>query len=127
MDEHPNVAVVRDLIAAFNDMDVSRIKARLAPDVTWHMIGVETVEGVEALESLMGSAGGDFNIQTELHDVVGNDEHVVALVSATANVDGQTFDYRTAEIYHVADGKVTERWAFSDDTEAINRFFGQFE
>ena len=127
MGEHPNVAAVRDLMAAFNDMDVSRIKARLAPDVTWHMIGVETVEGVEALESLLGSAGDDFKIQTEVHDVVGNDEHVVALVSATANVGGQTFDYRTAEIYHVADGRVTERWAFSDDTEAINTFFGQFE
>jgi hypothetical protein len=22
------------------------------------------------------------------------------------------------------DGKVTERWAFSDDTERINKFFG---
>jgi ketosteroid isomerase-like protein len=31
--------------------------------------------------------------------------------------------YRTAEIYHVADGKVTARWAFSDDTAAINEFF----
>jgi hypothetical protein len=24
------------------------------------------------------------------------------------------------------DGKITERWAFSDDTQAINEFFGQF-
>jgi hypothetical protein len=29
-----------------------------------------------------------------------------------------------AEIYHVRDGKISARWAFSDDTEAINRFFG---
>ena len=127
MGEHPNVAAVRDLLAGLNDMDVSRIKARLAPDVTWHMIGVETVEGVEALESLMGSAGDDIKKQNEVHDVVRNHDQVVALVSATPNDGGQTFDYRTAEIYHVADGRVTERWAFSDDTEAINTFFGQFE
>ena len=126
MGEHPNVAVVRDLMAAMNDMDANRIKAALAPDVTWHMIGVETAEGVDALEAMMGSAGEDFRIEGELHDVVGNDEHVVALVTATANVGGQTFQYRTAEIFHVDDGKITERWAFSDDTEAINRFFGQF-
>jgi len=31
--------------------------------------------------------------------------------------------YRTAEIYHIRDGKVTARWAFSDDTAAINEFF----
>jgi hypothetical protein len=24
----------------------------------------------------------------------------------------------------VKDGKITARWAFSDDTDAINRFFG---
>jgi hypothetical protein len=28
---------------------------------------------------------------------------------------------------HVADGKITERWAFSDDTQAITDFFSQFE
>jgi ketosteroid isomerase-like protein len=35
----------------------------------------------------------------------------------------QSLTYRTAEILHMKDGKITERWAFSDDTEAINRFF----
>ena len=60
---------------------------------------------------------------TTLHDVVANDEHVIALVNATATKDGKTFKYRTAEIHHVKDGKITERWAFSDDTDAINKFF----
>jgi hypothetical protein len=32
--------------------------------------------------------------------------------------------YRTAEILHMKDGKVTEHWAFSDDTAAITDFFG---
>ncbi len=36
---------------------------------------------------------------------------------------GQTLTYRTAEIYHIRDGRVTERWAFSDDTAAITAFF----
>ena len=27
--------------------------------------------------------------------------------------------YRTAEIRHANDGKITEPWAFADDTEAI--------
>jgi ketosteroid isomerase-like protein len=46
-------------------------------------------------------------------------------VTATAKrADGQSLTYKVAEIYHVKDGKITARWAFSDDTEAINRFFG---
>jgi len=37
--------------------------------------------------------------------------------------DGQTFDYKVAEIYHMKDGKITARWAFSDDTAKIIEFF----
>ncbi len=48
---------------------------------------------------------------------------MVALVNATVERDGRTLNYRTAEIYHVRDGKITHRWAFSDDTAAINEFF----
>jgi ketosteroid isomerase-like protein len=55
---------------------------------------------------------------------VANDEHAVQLVTATARMGDRTLVYRTAEIYHMKDGKVTERWAFSDDTDRINRFFG---
>ena len=35
----------------------------------------------------------------------------------------KSMTYRTAEIMHVRDGKVTARWAFSDDTDRINKFF----
>jgi ketosteroid isomerase-like protein len=59
----------------------------------------------------------------DLHDVIANDEHMVALVNTTVERGGKTFSYRTAEIYHVKDGKITHRWAFSDDTAAINAFF----
>ena len=38
--------------------------------------------------------------------------------------NGESLTYKVIEIYHVKDGKITARWAFSDDTEAINRFFG---
>lgn len=126
MAEHPNVTVVRELMAAFNEGDDERIRARMADDVKWHMIGGETTEGLEALAGAMSAMDDDFSIETEVHDIVGNDEHVVALVQATVRAGDQEFSYRTAEIAHVEDGKVTERWAFSDDTAAINEFFGQF-
>ena len=126
MEEHPNVVAVRALFEAFDTMDVATIQASMAEDVKWHMIGGETVVGLEALAEMMSTSEADFRIETEVHDIVGNEEHVVALVNATAIAGDQTFSYRTAEIAHVKDGKVTERWAFSDDTEAINRFFSQF-
>ena len=126
MAEHPNVTVVRELMEAFNAGDDDRIRARMADDVKWHMIGGETLVGLEALAGAMSAMDDDFSIETDVHDIVGNDEHVVALVQATVRAGEQEFSYRTAEIAHVEDGKVTERWAFSDDTEAINEFFGHF-
>ena len=40
-----------------------------------------------------------------------------------ATIDKLSLTYRTAEIMHIRDGKVTARWAFSDDTDRINKFF----
>ena len=71
----------------------------------------------------MYGALSDVEIHADLHDVIADDEHLVALVNATATRNGKTLNYRTAEIHHVKDGMVTHRWAFSDDTEAIVKFF----
>ena len=54
---------------------------------------------------------------------MGSDQHAVVLVDATATRGGRTLRYRTAEIPHIKDGKITERWAFSDDSAAITAFF----
>ena len=62
----------------------------------------------------------------DVHDVLATDEHVVGLVTATVRVGDDEFSYRTAEISHVVEGKVVERWAFSDDTQAIVDFFARF-
>ena len=126
MGDHPNVEAMRDLLDAFNAGDEEQIRAHMAEDVKWHMIGGDTVVGVDALAEAMGTGGdADFSIEAEVHDVVGNDTHVIALVNAKATAGGQTFEYRTAEIAHMKDGRITERWAFSDDTGAINDFFAQ--
>lgn len=94
----------------------------LADDVVWHTIGGETMHGADAVASSMsGMEGVEF--EGNLHDVVGNDDHVVGLIEAHVKTGDQEFSYRTAEIMHVVDGKVTERRAFSDDTQAIIDFF----
>ncbi len=122
MAEHPNAAMARAALDGLNRGDFEAMGAALADDVVWHEIGVaEPKRGKASLMAAGGSA--DYEVKATLHDVVANDEHVVALVNATATRGGKTFEYRTAEIMHVRDGKVTERWAFSDDTAAIVDFF----
>ena len=55
--------------------------------------------------------------------MVANDGHAIALLETTFQKGDENFTYRTAEIYHIRDGKISARWAFAEDTEAINRFF----
>ncbi len=126
MADHPNASIIR---AAAEEMartgDMTSQMGLLADDVVWHEIGSdEPVRGKQALMERYSQMPAGGSIQVDTHDVVANDEHCVALVTATATMDGQTLTYRTTEIYHMRDGKITERWAFSDDTERINRFFG---
>ncbi len=125
MAEHPNAAVIRRAIDAMNSGDNDGVVAVLAPDVEWHEIGAdEPIRGVDALAERYAAGMADFSISSTLHDVIANDEHVVALVNAEADRNGKHLSYRTAEIFHVRDGKIIARWAFSDDTAAINAFFG---
>ncbi len=124
MAEHPNAALIRRSIEAMNANDFAYLDSIMADDVVWHMIGApEPIRGKEAMSSNMGGDRG-FEISASLHDVTASDDHVVALVNAHAVRDGKTLDYNTAEIFHVTNGKVTERWAFSDDTARITEFFG---
>ena len=125
MDEHPNAKLVRSMMDDLNSGDVQGMADMLADDVVWHEIGnPEPVRGKEALAArFTGPSAPDYEIKGELHDVVANDDHTIALVNATAKWGGKTFNYRTAEIMHIRNGKIAERWAFSDDTAAINEFF----
>jgi ketosteroid isomerase-like protein len=124
MDEHPNAKLVREMI----DDPVKTEVAFVTDDVEWNFIGpIPPLHSKAELEARYsrGSNGPAFEqIDQKTHDVIANDTHAVALLETTFRKGDETFTYRTAEIYHVRDGKISARWAFSDDTEAINRFFG---
>ncbi len=120
-----NARVARELSDAFDQRDMQRLDDLIADDVVWHEIGrSEPRVGKEALRAMAaGGPGVDFEITGEAHDILASDDHAITLVNATATRGDRTFKYRTAEIYHIRDGKVIERWAFSDDTAAIAAFF----
>jgi ketosteroid isomerase-like protein len=124
-DEHPNLALFREIQQKMQAGGIRAMADYMADDVVWHEIGrAEPIRGKEALAARYAESGdwvGDLSFET--HATLADDEHVVELVTATVTRDGEPFVYRTCEIYHVRDGKITERWAFSDDTERINRFF----
>jgi uncharacterized protein len=126
MADHPNAAKIR---AAAEEIertgDVMKSFDMVDNDVVWHEIGRdEPIRGKQALMERFSGMPEGASIKTDTHDVLANDEHTIQLVTATATMGDKELVYRTAEIYHMRDGKITERWAFSDDTERIKEFFG---
>jgi ketosteroid isomerase-like protein len=126
MAEHPNAAAVRRLSEAFESGDMATIAAvgeeLMADDVVWHEIGrAEPRRGKAELRAAMGEV--DYAITGKTHDIIANDDHAIILADATGTRGGKTLHYRVAEIYHIRKGKISERWAFSDDTAAITAFF----
>ncbi len=122
--DHPNAKLVREGLEAFDRGDMETYADSVSDDVVWHQIGAPTLRGKQALAESMPGGDVDWQISAKVHDVVANDEHAIALVEAHATRgDGRTLDYRTAEIMHLRDGKLVERWAFSDDTQKIIDFF----
>ena len=124
MSRQENASVAQQITDAFDSMDMARLDALLADDVVWHEIGSsEPRRGKAAMRAAAPGGGVDYEITGKLHDIVASDDHAIALVEATAKRGGKTLTYRTAEIYHIRNGQVVERWAFSDDTAAITAFF----
>ncbi len=131
MADHPNVALVRRAVQAMTEQDMSKaeeemaiVDAFMADDIIWHEIGrAEPRRGKDQLRAAMMDGARDWSIAYEVHDVMANDDHAIVLGTATATRGDRTLRYKTAEVFHIRDGKAVERWAFSDDTAAIAAFF----
>lgn len=125
MADHPNVDLVRRGYDAFATGDMDTMTELFAEDVVWHLPGNNPLsgdyKGRDEVFSLFARTAQETagSMKFELHDVVANDEHAVALVRASAERSGKRLDGEPqAHVFHVRDGKVTEFWGFGDTTKA---------
>jgi hypothetical protein len=65
--------------------------------------------------------GGTFSF--ELHDVLANDEHAVALVTVRGERAGKQLNDNMVQISHLRDGKAYEVWNPATDQYAQDEFW----
>jgi uncharacterized protein len=65
---------------------------------------------------------GSFHL--DLHAVLADDEHGVALVVGTASRGGKSLTTNEAHVFHLRDGRVTEFWDASTDQAAFDDLIG---
>lgn len=130
MDEHPHVAIARNAMESFNKGDMDGFTATLADDVVWHAPGHNRFSGEfrgkEAnLARFKAQAESGIHISfDDLHDVVGNDEHVVALLTFRAASGDDVVVTPSVFVMHVRDGKLVEFWAMNERQAEIDALIG---
>jgi ketosteroid isomerase-like protein len=130
MAEHPNVARIRDGYAAFAKSDFAALNDLFAEDLLWHVGGRNQLSGDylgrEAVfgffSKLMQVTEGSFHV--DVHAVLADDQHGVAMVLATASRGGQSIQVKNADVAHLRDGKVVEFWISSTDQYAFDELIG---
>jgi ketosteroid isomerase-like protein len=60
--------------------------------------------------------------RVELHDVVANDEHAVAIYVERAQREGRTLDNKIVLVSHIRNGRLAEAWQLSEDQYAADEF-----
>jgi ketosteroid isomerase-like protein len=63
------------------------------------------------------------SFRAELHDVVANDEHAVALYVTRGEREGRTLENRDVLVSHIRNGKIAEAWLLTDDLYAADEFY----
>ena len=117
---------VRRAFDAFGRGGLQTVGDSFTEDAVWHGRGStkfgKDFKGKQAtLANIMEYAQTFQDIKQDVHDILGNDSHVVALVTATVARNGKTYEDHQVFVFHVNDdGKVSEAWIASD-TEQLKQ------
>ena len=127
--EHPNVEVFKQVYDTFTTGDMDRLAELIAKDVVWHVPGTNLISGeYTSREAIFGCFSKIFELskgtyRAELHDILANNEHTVALLHVTARRGEKTLDQNYAFTSHIRDGQIAELWEAWTEGPAWNEFW----
>jgi ketosteroid isomerase-like protein len=130
VDEHPNGKLLRGLFESFASGDVAAMESAFDDDLTWHAPGTNRFSGqfrgrTAAMERLADMREAGIKTRFDVHDVVANDEHAIALAHLHLEVaDGRRYDQPQVAVAHVRDGRIVEFWTMNQDQAVLDLLIG---
>jgi ketosteroid isomerase-like protein len=129
MANHPNLEVFARIYSAFTSGDMNALAQHFAEDVVWHTSGHNQLSGeyrgreatFDSFDRMFKLSGGTYRV--DVHDVLANDVHTVALLHAQAERKGKRLDQDYVIVFHISNGKVTEAWELWSDQAALDEFW----
>lgn len=129
MTEHPNVDVFGRTYHAFTNGDMESLAGLFEEDVAWHTPGRNPLAGdYEGRGAVLASFSEEFDLsegsyRVHVHDVLANDEHIVALLRATASRNERTLDMNYVLVFDMREGRVAEAWESWMDQRTVDQFW----
>ena len=129
MADHPNVELLRRGYVAYGAGDLDTINELFHDDVVWHVAGRGAIAGeYKGKEQVFGLFAkiaelSDGTATIDVHDLLADDEHGVALVRESATRGGRSHEGNASHVFHIRDGKVTEFWDAQVDQYANDEFW----
>jgi hypothetical protein len=126
---HPNESVLQQGYEAFAKRDSDRLFSLFAGDVAFHVPGRAAISGSHRGKAGIAALFEELNTLTrgtfefELQHVLADGEFGVALVLATAERDGRSYEGRDAHVWRFAGGKLAELWVHPGDQYEADAFF----
>jgi len=130
-DPHPNATIARKALEAYLRGDLEELLAAFHDDIVWHAPGTNRFSGKfegkpAVVDRLSRMIREEIRSSFDIHDVVANDDHVVALVRVRIeNREGQRYDAPQVQVMHVRDGLIAEYWAMNQDQPVEDLLLGE--
>ena len=129
MADHPNAQLFRRGYTGFQTGDMETLRSLFAPDIVWNVAGHSRFagahRGVDAVLNLFAEnfreTNGNFGV--EVHDILANDEHAVALATVSGERQGKRLNDRYMHAAHIRDGRLTESWIFAENQDLVDDFW----
>ena len=129
MEAAENAELIRQGYEAFNSGDLATLSELFAEDAVWYAAGSGvlsgTKQGRDAIMAYFGELGArsQGSFQAIVRDIVGGENHTVAIQQSRAESNGKTLDVATAIAFVLRDGKVVEGREFFEDTAKSDEFW----
>ena len=129
MADHPNEELFRRGYTAFQTGDMETLRSLFAPDIVWNVAGHSRFAGAHrGVDAVLNLFAENFretngNLGVEVHDILANDEHAVALATVSGERQGKRLRDRYMHAAHIRDGKLTESWIFAENQDLVDDFW----
>ena len=130
METHLNADIVRRAFEAYATGDLDGLGEAFVDDAVWHVPGTNRFSGRFAsreavLDRLRRMSEAGIVTELEVHDVVANDDHAIALVHLhVANAEGQRYDQQQVQVWHMREGRCHEYWSMNQDQAVLDLLIG---